>query len=71
MRVEHLVLISHCQISALVERTGSIAWCCLPGSEAKSGFSALPDHLETGLTPRRRPVNRVDPVARLPRAGSR
>jgi len=30
MRLEDLGIIGNCQFSALVERTGAVAWCCLP-----------------------------------------
>jgi GH15 family glucan-1,4-alpha-glucosidase len=48
MRLENLALIGNCQISALVERTGSILWCCLPRFDSEPVFSALLDHREGG-----------------------
>ena len=43
MRLEDLGVIGNCQISALVERTGSIVWCCLPRFDSEPTFGALLD----------------------------
>jgi GH15 family glucan-1,4-alpha-glucosidase len=43
MRLEDLALIGNCQISALVERSGSIVWCCLPRYDSEPVFAALLD----------------------------
>jgi GH15 family glucan-1,4-alpha-glucosidase len=43
MLLEDLGLIGNCQISALVERSGSIVWACLPRFDAEPMFSALLD----------------------------
>src|SRR5512135_2955913 len=43
MRLEDLGLIGNCQCSALVERTGSIVWCCLPRFDSEPVFSTLLD----------------------------
>jgi GH15 family glucan-1,4-alpha-glucosidase len=48
MLLEDLALIGNCQISALVERTGSIVWCCLPRFDSEPVFSALLDHRDGG-----------------------
>jgi GH15 family glucan-1,4-alpha-glucosidase len=48
MLLEDLALIGNCQISALVERTGSIVWCCLPRFDSEPVFSALLDHGDGG-----------------------
>ena len=44
MRLEDLALIGNCQISALVERSGAIVWCCLPRFDSEPVFSTLLDH---------------------------
>ena len=36
-------LIGNCQISALVEKTGKVAWCCMPRFDAPSVFASLLD----------------------------
>ncbi len=43
MRLEDLGLIGNCQLSALVERTGAIVWCCLPRFDSEPVFAALLD----------------------------
>ncbi|MFH1077101.1 MAG: glycoside hydrolase family 15 protein [Pseudomonadota bacterium] len=43
MLLENLGLIGNCQFSALVERTGSIVWCCLPRFDSEPLFSTLLD----------------------------
>ena len=48
MQLEDLALIGNCQFSALVERTGSIVWCCLPSLDAEPVFAALLDEQEGG-----------------------
>ncbi len=48
MRLEDLGLVGNCQISALVERTGSVVWCCLPRFDAEPVFSKLLDQLHGG-----------------------
>ncbi len=48
MRLEDLALIGNCQVSALVERTGAIAWCCLPRFDSEPVFSTLLDHEQGG-----------------------
>ncbi|HVE86567.1 MAG TPA: glycoside hydrolase family 15 protein [Myxococcales bacterium] len=49
MRLEDLALIGNCQLSALVERTGSIVWCCLPRFDSEPVFSTLLDHERGGF----------------------
>jgi GH15 family glucan-1,4-alpha-glucosidase len=44
MRLEHLALVGNCQFSALVHRTGEVAWCCLPRFDSEPVFSSLLDH---------------------------
>jgi GH15 family glucan-1,4-alpha-glucosidase len=44
VRLENLGLVGNCQISALVESTGSIVWCCLPRFDSEPAFSTLLDH---------------------------
>jgi len=48
MRLEDLALIGNCQLSALVERTGAVAWCCLPRFDSEPIFSTLLDHENGG-----------------------
>lgn len=43
MRLEDLGLIGNCQLSALVERTGSVVWCCLPRFDSEPVFGKLLD----------------------------
>ncbi|MFI5288700.1 MAG: glycoside hydrolase family 15 protein [Polyangia bacterium] len=43
MRLEELGLIGNCQVSALVSRSGSIVWSCLPRFDAEPVFSTLLD----------------------------
>jgi GH15 family glucan-1,4-alpha-glucosidase len=44
MRLEHLGLVGNCQISALVERSGAVVWCCLPRFDSEPVFGTLLDH---------------------------
>lgn len=48
MRLEDLALIGNCQLSALVERTGGVVWCCLPRFDSEPVFSTLLDHDDGG-----------------------
>ncbi len=48
MRLEDLGLIGNCQISALVSRTGSIVWCCMPRFDAEPMFATLLDEVDGG-----------------------
>jgi GH15 family glucan-1,4-alpha-glucosidase len=48
MRLEHLGLIGNCQISALVDRTGSVVWSCLPRFDSDPVFSTLLDERAGG-----------------------
>jgi GH15 family glucan-1,4-alpha-glucosidase len=48
VRLEDLGLIGNCQFSALVERTGSIVWCCLPRFDSEPVFSTLLDERDGG-----------------------
>jgi GH15 family glucan-1,4-alpha-glucosidase len=48
VRLEDLALLGNCQFSALVERTGSVVWCCLPRFDSEPVFSRLLDHEEGG-----------------------
>ncbi len=49
MRLEDLGLIGNCQFSALVHRSGEIAWCCLPRFDSEPIFASLLD-ADTGGT---------------------
>jgi GH15 family glucan-1,4-alpha-glucosidase len=44
VRLEDLGLVGNCQYSALIERTGSVVWCCLPRFDSEPVFSTLLDH---------------------------
>ena len=46
--LEDLALIGNCQFSALVERSGSVVWCCLPRFDSEPVFSRLLDHEQGG-----------------------
>lgn len=48
MRLEELGVIGNCQFSALVHRSGSVVWCCLPRFDSDPVFSALLDEQEGG-----------------------
>jgi len=48
MHLEDLGIIGNCQFSALVERTGSIVWSCLPRFDSEPVFSTLLDASEGG-----------------------
>jgi hypothetical protein len=43
LRLEQLGLVGNCQVSALVESTGDVVWCCLPRADAEPVFGALLD----------------------------
>jgi len=48
VRLEDLGLIGNCQLSALVESSGAIVWCCLPRFDSDPVFGALLDHENGG-----------------------
>ena len=48
MRLEDLGLIGNCQYSALIDRMGAVAWCCLPRFDSEPVFSSLLDAQEGG-----------------------
>jgi GH15 family glucan-1,4-alpha-glucosidase len=48
VRLEDLGLVGNCQISALVDRSGSIVWCCLPRFDSEPVFSTLLDGVGGG-----------------------
>lgn len=48
MNLEDLGLIGNCQYSALVDRSGSVVWCCLPRFDAEPVFGALLDEKDGG-----------------------
>jgi GH15 family glucan-1,4-alpha-glucosidase len=43
MQLEDLGLIGNCQLSALIERSGSVVWCCLPQFDSEPVFGRLLD----------------------------
>jgi GH15 family glucan-1,4-alpha-glucosidase len=48
MLLEDLGLIGNCQFSALIERTGAVAWCCLPRFDSEPVFATLLDATDGG-----------------------
>jgi GH15 family glucan-1,4-alpha-glucosidase len=48
MRLEDLGLIGNCQYSALIDTSGSVAWCCLPRFDSEPVFASLLDEAEGG-----------------------
>jgi GH15 family glucan-1,4-alpha-glucosidase len=48
MRLEDLGLIGNGQFSALVERTGTVVWCCLPAFDSEPVFGSLLDEQDGG-----------------------
>ena len=48
VRLEDLGLIGNCQYSALIDRSGSVAWCCLPRFDSDPVFSSLLDEADGG-----------------------
>lgn len=48
-RLEDLGLIGNCQYAALVARSGSVNWCCLPRLDAEPVFGALLDAADGGV----------------------
>ncbi|MGC9197701.1 MAG: glycoside hydrolase family 15 protein [Acidobacteriaceae bacterium] len=48
IRIEDLGLIGNCQFSALVHKSGEIAWCCLPRFDSEPVFSTLLDQQDGG-----------------------
>lgn len=43
MRLEDMGLVGNCQFSALVDRCGSVEWCCLPRLDSEPAFAKLLD----------------------------
>ncbi|MBS1153693.1 MAG: glycoside hydrolase 15-related protein [Myxococcaceae bacterium] len=48
MRLEDLGLVGNCQFSALIDRKGSVVWCCLPRFDSEPVFSTLLDKAAGG-----------------------
>jgi GH15 family glucan-1,4-alpha-glucosidase len=48
VQLEDLGLIGNCQFSALIERSGSVVWCCLPRFDSEPVFGALLDEAAGG-----------------------
>lgn len=48
MLLEDLALVGNCQISALVQRSGAIVWCCMPRFDSEPVFGALLDEANGG-----------------------
>jgi GH15 family glucan-1,4-alpha-glucosidase len=48
MQLEDLGLVGNCQFSALIERSGSVVWCCLPRFDSEPVFSTLLDERDGG-----------------------
>jgi GH15 family glucan-1,4-alpha-glucosidase len=49
MRLEDLALIGNCQFSALIDRYGSVVWCCLPRFDAEPVFARILDEESGGF----------------------
>jgi GH15 family glucan-1,4-alpha-glucosidase len=49
VRLEDLALIGNCQFSALIDRSGSAVWCCLPRFDSEPVFSTLLDEEAGGF----------------------
>jgi GH15 family glucan-1,4-alpha-glucosidase len=43
VRLEELGCVGNCQISALIDATGAVTWCCLPRFDSEPVFSTLLD----------------------------
>ena len=48
VRLEDLGLVGNCQFSALIERSGSVVWCCLPRFDSDPVFATLLDEEDGG-----------------------
>jgi GH15 family glucan-1,4-alpha-glucosidase len=48
MRLEHVGIVGNCQFAALIDRTGTVVWSCLPRFDAEPVFGALLDEREGG-----------------------
>jgi len=48
MALDELALIGNCQLSALVDRSGSIVWSCMPRFDSPPVFASLLDEKEGG-----------------------
>jgi GH15 family glucan-1,4-alpha-glucosidase len=48
MTLDELALLGNCQISALVHRSGAIAWCCMPRFDSEPVFASLLDEERGG-----------------------
>ncbi|MBX7114184.1 MAG: hypothetical protein K1X64_07590 [Myxococcaceae bacterium] len=48
MRLEEMGLIGNCQYSALIDRWGSVVWCCWPRFDSEPVFGALLDENDPG-----------------------
>ena len=42
-------LIGNCQVSALIDRTGKVAWCCMPRFDSPSVFGSILDEEQGGF----------------------
>jgi GH15 family glucan-1,4-alpha-glucosidase len=48
VRLEDIGLVGNCQFSALIERSGSVVWCCLPRFDSDPVFGRLLDEEDGG-----------------------
>jgi GH15 family glucan-1,4-alpha-glucosidase len=48
MRLEEMGVVGNCQFSALIDRGGSVAWCCLPRFDSEPIFARLLDSEKAG-----------------------
>jgi GH15 family glucan-1,4-alpha-glucosidase len=48
VQLEHIGVIGNCQYAALVDRTGSVVFCCLPRFDSEPVFSTMLDEKDGG-----------------------
>ena len=48
MRLENVGIVGNCQFAALIDRTGTVIWSCLPRFDAEPVFGALLDERAGG-----------------------
>ncbi len=48
MRLEEMGVVGNCQFSALIDRGGNVAWCCLPRFDSEPIFARLLDSERAG-----------------------
>lgn len=48
MKLEHIGVVGNCQYAALIDRTGSVVFCCLPRFDSEPVFSTMLDESDGG-----------------------